>query len=99
MEWDNELWVGSVDLKKAFDKIEYQCLSTVVSRQHAPQNYINLPDASLSEVGTGEGNAPLKGCQTRGCFEPAAIQRVACGNLVQMETSSCWHCFAGKAYF
>ena len=43
LEWDGELWVASVDLKKAFDTVEYECLFAALSRQHVSQIYSNLP--------------------------------------------------------
>eukprot|EP00435_Cladocopium_sp_Y103_P073186 s443_g42.t1 len=60
LEWDSELWVASVDVKKAFDRVEYDCLFAALSRQHVPQSYINLPRAICrGQVETVEGHAPF----------------------------------------
>lgn len=55
-----ELWVATVDLKKPLDRVEYEGLFAALSRQHVPQNYLNLPRAICSgQVGTVEGHAPF----------------------------------------
>jgi len=41
-EFDTPLWMASLDLKKAFDQIEFAPLLQAVSEQGVPDHYVNL---------------------------------------------------------
>ena len=42
IEWNSEIWFASLDLTKAFDRIEHNQLFQALREQHVPQPYIAL---------------------------------------------------------
>ena len=45
-EWNSEIWSASLDLTKAFDRVEHSQLFQALREQHVPQPYIALRSRS-----------------------------------------------------
>ena len=42
MEWNFPLWIVSLDLKKAFDRVEHDCLCHLLLNQRVQADYVEL---------------------------------------------------------
>ena len=65
IEWDTPLWCASLDLRKAFDKIEHRSLFEALHAQGVPQCYISLL-TTLYRSQTGQVQAGRKFSIQRG---------------------------------
>ena len=60
IEWNCEIWFASLDLTKAFDRVEHNQLFQALREQHVPQPYIALLRAIYSsQSGAVHGGRPF----------------------------------------
>ena len=60
IEWNCEIWFASLDLTKAFDRVEHNQLFEALREQHVPQPYIALLRAIYSsQSGAVHGGRPF----------------------------------------
>ena len=60
IEWNLEIWVVSIDLRKAFDRVEYNTLFNALSEQGLPPCYIHLLDLLYrNQHGTVNASRPF----------------------------------------
>ena len=61
VEWNAEIWFASLDLTKAFDRVEHDQLFQALKEQHVPQPYIALLKAIYSsQTGSVFGGRPFE---------------------------------------
>ena len=88
MDWNFDLRMASVDLRKAFDKIEYDSLFGALRAQGVPPEYVDLlTNFYQSQTSAVEGNAvfPIqRGVKQRDVLSPALF------NAGSEEAISCW---------
>ena len=60
IEWSSEIWFASLDLTKAFDRVEHNQFFQALREQHVPQPYIALLRAICSsQSGAVHGGRPF----------------------------------------
>ena len=86
IEWNSEIWFASLDLTKAFDRVEHSQLFQALREQHVPQPYIAYMLLAriepLIEAGQPEeqhGFRPNRGLEESSRVEPACPKAAPLG--------------------
>ena len=88
MDWNFDLWMASLDLRKAFDKIEYDSLFGALRAQGVPPEYVDLLASFYqNQTGAVEGSMAFpiqRGVKQGDVLSPALF------NAGLEEAISCW---------
>ena len=77
---DFEIWCASLDLKKAFDRVEFVCVFQALERQGVPQDYVHLLRTLYkTQIGSVEGGSAFpinRGVGQGDVFSPSLFNAV-----------------------